>query len=145
MRMLLAAPRTSRLVLGVLAVLLQSCESTVARLAGRERAAAVRALSAAVAGGVTGPIDDFRVCARGAAIPLAGLAAEVHVWHGLRDRLVPPDVAWALAAAVPRCRVWVDPAESHFFFRRRSAEIASELAAVARAVPATRSSRVRVN
>lgn len=103
-------------------------EPWIARAVGAERGRAVSALAAAVEhGGVRGPVEDFLQATAPWPFAPESVRAEVHVWHGLRDRLAPPEHAWQLAAALPDCRVWVDPAETHFFFRRRSAEIAGAL------------------
>ena len=54
---------------------------------------------------------------------LGGIDAEVHLWHGLRDLLVPIEHALQLSVLLPRCRVFFDPDEGHHFFRRRLAKI----------------------
>ena len=133
MRLLIAAPELSIRVLDHAARFLRTHEHGIARLLGPSRAPAVHALSAATAEGVRGPVEDFLVCGRPWGFDPASVSAPVHIWHGLQDRLAPAEHAWQLAAALPRCRVAVDPDESHFFFRRRSAEIAAELVAACRA------------
>jgi hypothetical protein len=55
------------------------------------------------------------------------IGAEVDVWHGVADPLVHVDHALALAATLPRCRVFLDLGEGHHFFRRRLPEILSML------------------
>jgi pimeloyl-ACP methyl ester carboxylesterase len=47
----------------------------------------------------------------------------------MRDQLVPVDHALALATAIPRSRLALDPDDGHFFFRRRVAEILEGVAA----------------
>ena len=132
MRVLAAAPRSSARLLGVSARLLRAHQALVVRLAGPARAPAVGALSAATVGGVGGLVDDFVVCCRPWGFDPAELGVEVHLWHGLRDRLVPADHARQLAAALPRCRAAIDPDENHFFFRRRSPEITELVVEAAR-------------
>lgn len=127
------APRLTGCLLGGAALLLRRFEQRVTRLAGAERAAGVQALSAAVAQGVHGLIADFLRATEPWELDLGAIHADVHLWHGLRDTLAPAEHCWALAARLPRCRVWIDPAETHFFFRRRSAEIAGHLVAAVRA------------
>lgn len=130
---LVAAPRASVAVLSGAARLLRCTERIVVWVAGADRAQAVHALVASVEHGVRGPVEDFVHCARPWEFDPASITTEVHLWHGLRDRIAPPEHAWQLAAALPRCSVWMSPSETHFFFRRRSAEIAAELVAAARA------------
>lgn len=94
--------------------------------------AATGGLLAATAGGVRGLVDDYRICCRPWGFDPSGVPVPVHLWHGLQDRLVPPEHAWQLAAALPDCRAAFDPDEGHFFFRRRVREIVGRLVAAAR-------------
>jgi pimeloyl-ACP methyl ester carboxylesterase len=99
-----------------------SCDR--AMLAGREaRAAASAQFLEAAAGDVRGMVEDYALSARPWGFALSQVRAEVHVFHGVRDALVPVDHALALAANLPRCRAWMDPDEGHFLFRRRLAEV----------------------
>lgn len=129
MRTLAATPELSIRVLDRLAWLLHRLERPVAWLLGPTRDHAVVALSAATRFGVRGAVEDFLVCGRPWGFDPVTIEAEVHVWHGLQDRIAPAEHAWQLAAALPNCRIQVDPDESHFFFRRRSADIAAQLVA----------------
>lgn len=95
--------------------------------------AAAGGLLAATAGGVRGLIDDYGITCRPWDVRPEDVAVPVHLWHGLQDRLVPPEHAWQLAAALPDCRAAFDPDEGHFFFRRRVREIVGRLVATARA------------
>ena len=93
-------------------------------LAAREtREAAAAQFLAAAGGGARGLIDDYAISTRPWGFALADVGAEVHVFHGVRDALVPLDHALALAAGLPRCRAWLDPDEGHFLFRRRLADV----------------------
>lgn len=94
-----------------------------------------RAFLSATSGGVAGLIEDHLVTSRAWGFPLDGVQAEVHVWHGMADALVPADHALHLVAGLPRCRAWFDPGEGHFFFRRRARDILAALAG--RFAPAT--------
>lgn len=132
MAALVAAPETSIRLLDRAARVLHRHEHRIARTLGPTRAPAVHAMSAATACGVRGLVEDFLVCSRPWGFDPAAVRVPVHIWHGLRDRLAPAEHVWQLAAALPHCRVAIDPDESHFFFRRRSAEIATELVAAAR-------------
>jgi pimeloyl-ACP methyl ester carboxylesterase len=86
------------------------------------RTAALSFLAAA-RGGVRKMIDDYRLCTLPWGFEPGEIAAEVHVWHGMRDQLVPVDHALALAATIPGSRLSLDPDDGHFFFRRRLREI----------------------
>ncbi|MGA2469251.1 MAG: alpha/beta hydrolase [Solirubrobacteraceae bacterium] len=92
-----------------------------------ERRAASTSFIEASAGGVRGMVDDYLTCARYWGFSPADIDAEVHLWHGLTDRLICIDDALALAASLPRCRIFVDLNEGHHFFRRRLAEILATL------------------
>lgn len=135
MRALAARPEASIRVLDRAARALHRFEWLLAWLAGPARDEPLLALSAATRAGVRGAVEDFLVCGRPWGFDPTEITAEVHVWHGLQDRIAPAEHAWQLAAALPNCRVHVDPGEDHFFFRRRSAEIAAQLVEAARATP----------
>jgi pimeloyl-ACP methyl ester carboxylesterase len=90
---------------------------------------AVRSFLDAAHRGVGEMIGDYLVCRRPWGFDPAQIATDVHVWHGMRDQLVPVDHALALATAIPRSRLALDPDDGHFFFRRRVAEILEGVAA----------------
>ncbi len=99
-----------------------SCDRRM--LAGRDaRSAAAGQFLEAASGGVRGMVEDYALSARPWGFALADVRPEVHVFHGVRDALVPVDHALQLAANLPRCRAYMDPEESHFLFRRRLAEV----------------------
>lgn len=143
MRTLAARPEACIRVLDRAARGLHRLEVPLARLAGPGRDEPLLALSAATRPGVRGAVEDFLVCGRPWGFDPTSITAEVHVWHGLQDRIAPAEHAWQLAAALPNCRIHVDPDESHFFFRRRSAEIAAQLARAAQAAPQGRAGNGR--
>jgi pimeloyl-ACP methyl ester carboxylesterase len=91
--------------------------------AADERRAAADSFLAATAGGLRGLIDDYLVYTRPWSFSPSEVAAEVDLWHGFADPVVPIDHALHLAGALPRCRVFLDPQEGHHFFRRRLPEI----------------------
>ncbi|HEX4108619.1 MAG TPA: alpha/beta hydrolase [Solirubrobacteraceae bacterium] len=95
-----------------------------------ERRAASESFLTAAAGGVSGLIADYLLYTGDWGFTPAAIAAEVHLWHGFRDPLVPIDHALALALSLRRCRVFFDPDEGHHFFRRRLAEILAVLVGV---------------
>jgi pimeloyl-ACP methyl ester carboxylesterase len=90
---------------------------------------AVRSFLEAAQRGVGDMIGDYLVCRGPWGFDPGQIATDVHVWHGMRDQLVPVDHALALATAVPRSRLALDPDDGHFFFRRRVAEILEGVAA----------------
>lgn len=92
-----------------------------------ERSAAAASFLDATAHGIKGLIEDYLIYAGEWGFNAAEVACEVHLWHGLRDPLVPLDHALELAVALPRCRVFFDPDEGHHFFRRRLREILGHL------------------
>jgi pimeloyl-ACP methyl ester carboxylesterase len=92
-----------------------------------ERSAASTSFLDAASGGVRGMIEDYRVYAGDWGFSASEVEAEVHLWHGLEDPLVPVDHALQLAIALPRCRVFLDPDEGHHFFRRSLARILAVL------------------
>jgi pimeloyl-ACP methyl ester carboxylesterase len=84
-----------------------------------ERASAATSFLDAASWGVRGLIDDYLVYSREWGFSAGAIEAEVHLWHGLRDPLVPIEHALQLAVTIPHCRVFFDPDEGHHFFRRR--------------------------
>lgn len=88
-----------------------------------ERAAAIASFLDATASGVGGMIDDYMTCCRDWGFAPGEVGAEVHLWHGVRDPIVPVEHALQLAIALPRCRVFFDADEGHHFFRSRLATI----------------------
>jgi pimeloyl-ACP methyl ester carboxylesterase len=93
-----------------------------------EQAAAIASFLDATAAGVGGIVDDYLTCCRDWGFDPGTVGAEVHLWHGVRDPIVPIEHALQLAIALPRCRVFFDPDEGHHFFRSRLATILAVLA-----------------
>ncbi len=96
------------------------------RLPAEQDAASASFLDA-TAYGVRGMIEDYLTYSRGWGFETGSVTAEVHVWHGARDPLVPVEHALQLAAGLPRCRLFVAPDEGHHFFRRRLGHILAVL------------------
>jgi pimeloyl-ACP methyl ester carboxylesterase len=88
-----------------------------------ERSAASISFLDAASGGVRGMVEDYLTYSRDWGFAAGEVEAEVHLWHGLCDPLVPIEHALQLAIALPRCRVFFDPDEGHHFFRRRLVDI----------------------
>lgn len=129
MRAFSRAPRTSMGLLAAAAGVLRTRPRLVARVLGARRAPGVEALRAATAYGVAGLVADYRLCCEPWGFEPGDVRAEVHLWHGVRDQLVPVEHAWQLAASLPHCRAAFDPDADHFFFRRRIADIVTPLVA----------------
>ncbi|MCL2418744.1 MAG: alpha/beta hydrolase, partial [Conexibacteraceae bacterium] len=94
-----------------------------------ERTAASHSFLDATCNGVGGLIDDFRTYAFGWGFDPGEVEPEVHLWHGAADPLVPVEHVLQLAAALPRCRVFIDPDEGHHFFRANLRQILAALVA----------------
>jgi pimeloyl-ACP methyl ester carboxylesterase len=115
-----------RLVTGVIAA--HAAPSERARLSSsQERAAATTSFFDATCGGIGGLIDDFLTYAHGWGFDPSDVGTEVQLWHGAADPLVPVEHALQLAAALPRCRVFIDPDEGHHFFRSSLGQILETL------------------
>lgn len=106
-----------------------------------ERRAASESFFDAAADGVRGMIDDYLAYSRAWGFAVEGVEADVDLWHGAKDPLVPLEHALQLAIALPHCRMLFDPAEGHHFFRRRLEEILAAL--VGREASATGVTRPR--
>ena len=92
-----------------------------------ERQAASASFLEASGESVRGMIDDYLTYSRPWGFEAAGVAVPVHLWHGLKDPIVPVEHALQLASTLPDCRVFFDADEGHHFFRRRLAEILAVL------------------
>lgn len=99
--------------------------------------AAVAGFLAATAGGIDGLIDDYLLSTADWGFALADVQPEVHLWHGVKDALVPPVHAVHLAAHLPRRRVHFEPDAGHFFLLRRLGDILAPFAAAPAARAAT--------
>jgi pimeloyl-ACP methyl ester carboxylesterase len=92
-----------------------------------ERSAASTSFLDAASEGVRGMIEDYLVYSGDWGFAASEVGADVHLWHGLQDPLVPIEHALQLAIALPNCRCFLDPDEGHHFFRRRLAKILAVL------------------
>ncbi len=118
--------RHPRLITAVIAA--HAAPSERARLEHTsERTAASTSFLEAARDGVGGLIEDFLTYAHGWGFDPGEVGAEVQLWHGAGDPLVPVEHALQLAAALPRCRVFVDPDEGHHFFRSSLEQILAAL------------------
>lgn len=129
-RVLPLLARHPGLITGVIAAHAAPAERE--RLAGTdERTAASSCFLDAACAGVSGLVDDFLTYAHGWGFDHRDVMAEVHLWHGGGDPLVPVEHALQLAADLPDCRVFLDPDEGHHFFRSSLEQILSTLVAPA--------------
>lgn len=120
------------LITGVIAA--HAAPGERARLASSpDRSAASTSFLDATCGGVGGLIDDFLTYAHGWGFDPTCVDSEVQLWHGACDPLVPVEHALQLAAALPNCRVFIDPDEGHHFFRASLGQILGVLAGTGRA------------
>jgi pimeloyl-ACP methyl ester carboxylesterase len=88
---------------------------------------AVEGFLSAARHGVKGLVDDYLLSTKPWGFAPETVYADVHLWHGMQDALVPIEHALQLAVALPNCRPALDPDEGHFFFRRRLPEVLGAL------------------
>jgi pimeloyl-ACP methyl ester carboxylesterase len=60
------------------------------------------------------PATDMVLYSRPWGFPLADIDIAVHLWHGEKDRIVPPEMARYMAGSIPNCRATFFPDEGHF-------------------------------
>lgn len=125
-RLLPLIRRRPGLITAAIAAHAAQCERS--RLRGaQEQAAAISSFLDATANGIRGMVDDYAVTCRGWGFSAAEVETEVHLWHGVRDPVVPLEHALQLAISLPHCRVFLDPDEGHHFFRSRLRTILARL------------------
>ena len=61
-----------------------------------------------------GPATDVVLYSLPWGFRLQDIGIEVHLWHGEKDRIVPPEMARYMAQAIPNCRATFYPDEGHF-------------------------------
>lgn len=127
LRMLVRHPNGAARILGIGVRGARLAERLLGSRLATRHAGPLRAIVEATACGVRGLIDDFSVAVQPGWRPAGGLNVPVHIWHGGRDPVSPPEDLVLLAGSLPRGEAFVDPDESHFFFRRRCAEIVERL------------------
>jgi pimeloyl-ACP methyl ester carboxylesterase len=70
------------------------------------------------------PATDAILYSRPWGFPVKAIKIPVHLWHGEKDRIVPPQMARYLAQTIPACRATFYPDEGHFsIFLNRIKEI----------------------
>ena len=74
----------------------------------------VDSLREAFRSGIGGTNQDAALYARPWGFRLQDITAEVHLWHGENDNLVPGSVGHYVADAVPNCRAKFFEEEGHF-------------------------------
>lgn len=78
----------------------------------------------AIRNGVDGGVWDLGLHGRAWDFELEKISIEVHLWHGERDRTVPPFMGHYLARTIPRCRARFYPGDGHFSLPiKRASEI----------------------
>jgi pimeloyl-ACP methyl ester carboxylesterase len=60
------------------------------------------------------PSADFILYSRPWGFRLQDIHAQVHLWHGEMDRMVPPQMGRYMAKTIPDCRATFYPDEGHF-------------------------------
>ena len=60
------------------------------------------------------PATDVVLYSRPWGFPLREIDSTVYLWHGLKDRIVPPEMGRYLAQVIPHCRSSFYPDEGHF-------------------------------
>ena len=70
------------------------------------------------------PATDVVLYSRPWGFPLEGVNINVHLWHGEKDRIVPPEMGHYMAQSITNCRATFFPGEGHFsIFLNRIEEI----------------------
>jgi pimeloyl-ACP methyl ester carboxylesterase len=82
--------------------------------------------------GGSGFRDDLRIFSEPWGFDVAQVAASTVLWQGLADTIVPVDVALALGAAIPGCRIQRIAGAGHFWIYRNFDTVMTTLAGMAR-------------
>jgi pimeloyl-ACP methyl ester carboxylesterase len=77
--------------------------------------------------GGRGMYDEALVLARRWGFDLADLRVPVHIWHGVRDDVIPLTMAHYLARSIPGARVRFYPDDGHHLLYRHWPEILAAL------------------
>ena len=83
--------------------------------------------------GVEGVAQDLRLYCSPWRLQFADIDVPTIIWQGSDDPVVPPEAAYALARALPNCRLDVIPAAGHYWVFSRFGLILDAVAAVLRA------------
>jgi pimeloyl-ACP methyl ester carboxylesterase len=83
--------------------------------------------------GVEGVAQDLRLCCSPWRLRFADIDVPAIIWQGSDDPVVPPEAAYALARALPNCRLDVIPAAGHYWVFSWFGLILDAVAAVLRA------------
>lgn len=60
------------------------------------------------------PATDVMLYSRPWEFSLKDIPIVIHLWHGEKDRIVPPEMARCIAQTIPNCRATFYPDEGHF-------------------------------
>jgi pimeloyl-ACP methyl ester carboxylesterase len=97
------------------------------------RASLQAAMSEGLRPGVDGAAQDLRLYCAPWGLRLADIDVPAIVWQGSDDPVVPPAAAYALARALPNCRLDVVPGAGHYWVFAQFGLILDAVAAVLRA------------
>ena len=128
LRLAAAAPQLVKPLFLPIAVLLkhrpQRVLSSIARRAGPPdrrvlslpeiRKIMCRSFREAMRVGLSGAVRDAVLYSRAWGLHLTEITVPVNLWHGEKDRIVPPAMGRWLAANIPGCRARFYPEEGHF-------------------------------
>jgi len=88
--------------------------------------------------GVEGVAQDLRLYCSPWLLRFADIDVPTILWQGSDDPVVPPEAAYALARALPNCRLDVIPGAGHYWVFSQFGLILDAVAAVLRADAAER-------
>jgi pimeloyl-ACP methyl ester carboxylesterase len=96
------------------------------------RASLQAAIGEGLRPGIEGAAQDLRLYCASWRLRLADIDVPAIVWQGSDDPVVPPAAAYALARALPNCRLDVIPAAGHYWVFARFGSILDAVVAALR-------------
>jgi pimeloyl-ACP methyl ester carboxylesterase len=91
------------------------------------------AMSEGLRQSVEGAVQDLRLYSAPWGLRLADIDVPAIVWQGSDDPVVPPAAAYALARALPNCRLDIVPGAGHYWVLGQFGLVLDAVAAVLRA------------